>query len=543
MFCFVYSFSFRLEFVWLCLSEISIIPEPVEWKINPGFFALNARTRIVADHSLRPLAEQWKQTIKPATGLDLEIDENPPSRGDSIHLQLNPDLKWFGKEGYHLLVTDKVIRVQASSAAGVFYGLVTLQQLLPVEIFSKIRVENTGWKIPCIEVHDRPRFPWRGMHLDVGRHFMPPEFIKKYIDLIALHKMNVFHWHLTEDQGWRIEIKKYPKLTEIGAWRKETLVGHLSQKPREFDGKPHGGFYTQDQIRDIVEYARKRFVTIVPEIDMPGHVQAAIAAYPQLGTTSKPTDVLTYWGGCEQILNVEESTIRFIQDVLLEVMDLFPGRFIHIGGDEVNKQPWKNSPRVQARMKELGIKDEDQLQSWFIKQMDTFLTARGRRLIGWDEILEGGLAPGAAVMSWRGEDGGIDAAKAGHDVVMAPWSHTYFDHYQADPDTEPLAIGGLTPLEKVYGYEPIPRRLGEKDAHRILGSQGQVWTEYIPAPEHVEYMALPRMCGLAEVLWTPKEKKDYDNFHTRLQTHMKRLEILNVNARRLDRQNPTKAKP
>jgi hexosaminidase len=513
-------------------ASVSIIPEPAECQIKPGFFELTAETRIVADEPLRPIAELWSKSLGAAAGLEPEIIQTPSGQKGIIHLHINPDLKDLGKEGYLLQVTEEAVRVQAFGEAGIFYGLVSLRQLLGAEIFSQSRVENIRWTIPCLQIRDRPRFGWRGMHLDVSRHFMPVEFVKKYIDLIALHKMNVFHWHLTDDQGWRIEIKKYPKLTEVGAWRKETLVGLMSRQPREFDGTPHGGFYTQEEIREIVEYARRRFVTVVPEIDMPGHMQAAIAAYPELGTTGRPTEVLTYWGGCEQILNVEESTVRFMQDVLAEVLDLFPSEFIHIGGDEVNKQPWKDSPRTQARMKELGLANEEQLQSWFIKQMDTFLAERGRRLIGWDEILEGGLAPGATVMSWRGMDGGIAAATAGHDVVMAPSSHTYFDYYQGDPNTEPLAIGGFIPLEKVYAFEPVPEGLSQSQARHILGAQGQVWTEYISTPGQVEYLILPRMCALAEVIWSPREKTDFEKFQCRLETHLKRLEYLDVNFRR-----------
>ncbi|MCE5187487.1 MAG: family 20 glycosylhydrolase, partial [Planctomycetaceae bacterium] len=373
-----------------------------------------------------------------------------------------------------------------------------------------------------------------GLHLDCCRHFMPKEFILKYIDLLAMHKMNRFHWHLTDDQGWRIEIKKYPKLIEVGAWRTESMVGK-NKSPRTFDGKPHGGFYTQDDIREVVAYAGERFVTVVPEIEMPGHVQAAIAAYPELGTTGKPVPVLTYWGGCEEILNVNESTVLFMQDVLTEVLGLFDSPFIHVGGDEVNKQPWKDSPSVQARMKELNIASEEELQSWFIGRMDQFLTARGRRLVGWDEILEGGLAPGAVVMSWRGEEGGIAAAQAGHDVVMAPSKYTYFDYYQADPNTEPLAIGGFVPMEKVYSYNPVPAMLEPAQQKHILGVQAQLWTEFILDSRHVEYMAYPRACALAEVAWSPVEAKDYASFLSRLQTHVKRLAAMDVNFRPLDK--------
>src|SRR6266567_465889 len=351
------------------------------------------------------------------------------------------------------------VAIRAYRAAGAFYGLQTLRQLFPPAIFRQAQTAGVIWSIPAIAIEDSPRFAWRGVHLDVARHFMPKEFVKKYIDLAALHKLNRFHWHLTDDQGWRLEIKQYPRLTQVGAWRRETLIGRKDQDSTtwRFDGQPHGGFYTQDDVREIVAYAGARFVTIVPEIEMPGHSQAAIAAYPELGNTGSAIPVWTSWGVDQNILNPGDATVRFYQNVLTEVMGLFPGRWIHIGGDEAPKAQWQASSLAQARIRELGLKNEDELQSWFTHRMDEFLTAHGRRLVGWDEILEGGLAPNAVVMSWRGVDGGIAAAQAGHDVVMAPGSHTYFDHYQsADTVAEPLAIGGYLPLDTVYSFEPVP---------------------------------------------------------------------------------------
>jgi hexosaminidase len=348
--------------------------------------------------------------------------------------------------------------------------------------------------------------------------------------------MNVFHWHLTEDQGWRLEIKQYPKLTAVGAWRKETLVGRPQRGVAPtFDGKRHGGFYTQDDAKEIVAYARARHVTVVPEIEMPGHAIAAIAAYPELGVTGEPMEVAKTWGVFSDILNAEPSTVRFMQNVLTEVMAIFPGRYIHIGGDEADKAKWKASDRIQARIKDLKLKDEHELQSWFIRQMDDFLVARKRRLVGWDEILEGGLADNAVVMSWRGTKGGIAAARAGHDVIMAPTSHTYLDYYQSKEQAhEPLAIGGFLPLETVYAFEPVPTELEPQFAKHVLGAQGQLWTEYMPQPKQVEYMAFPRMSALAEVVWTPKERKDYANFLVRLAAHVERLRALDVNHRPLD---------
>jgi len=394
-------------------------------------------------------------------------------------------------------------------------------------------VKHMVWKVPCLNIRDYPRFKWRGAMLDVCRYFMPKEFVKKFIDLLALHKMNVLQLHLTEDQGWRIEIKKYPKLTRIGAWRKETLSGHYRDQPHQYDNKPHGGFYTQEDIRELVAYAKDRFVTLVPEIEMPGHAQAAIASYPELGNLEQKLPVRTIWGVNKNIFNAEEKTILFLQDVLTEVLDLFPGEFIHIGGDEATKTQWEESKKAQARIKELGLKDTHELQSYFIGRMDKFLTQKGRRLVGWDEILEGGLAKGATVMSWRGDKGGVIAAKAGHDVVMAPTHSTYLDYYQSKSKGEPLAIGGYLPLEKVYQFEPIPKELTKEEAKHILGAQGQIWTEYIPDPKQAEYMAFPRLCALSEVVWSPKNK-NYPGFILRLKNHLLRLHALDVNYRALD---------
>ncbi len=517
----------------------ALIPLPQSVVMKDGTFTLDKDTRIIyyrdGTGGARETAELAAQTLRPATGYPLPVVSSRAAddADNAITFGLVRDGKIFKSDGYALRVSSRGAAVRASTSAGLFYGLQTLRQLLPPEIFSGKKVNRPIWRMPCVDIFDYPRFTWRGMHLDVGRHFMPPEFIKKYIDIIAMHKMNSVHWHLTEDQGWRIEIKKYPKLTQIGAWRDQTLVGHKKDRPAKFDGTRYGGFYTQSEIREIVEYARRRHVNIVPEIEMPGHCQAAIAAYPELGNTDKHLSVYTTWGVNPNVFNVDETTIRFLQNVLTEVMDLFPGKFIHIGGDEVPKTQWKNSPRAQARMKELGLHNESELQSYFIGRMDKFLTSKGRRLVGWDEILEGGLAPGATVMSWRGEKGGIAAAKSGHDVVMAPSSYTYFDHYQSKDPDEPLAIGGFLPLEKVYSYEPVPAVLTEQEATHVLGAQGQLWTEYIKTPDQLEYMAFPRACALAEVVWTSPNKKEWHGFLDRLETHLKRLDAMDVNYRKV----------
>lgn len=519
----------------------SIIPRPVSMQPQDGYFTLTPGTRVTADKSIHSVAGMINELLAPAMGFQLQIVKNTDRTTNVISLKLDGSLAdKLGAEGYTLAVGKETIQVKAAKPAGLFYGLVTIKQLLPEAIYSDTKVRNTDWRVPCVTITDFPRFSWRGMHLDVCRHFMPKEFVRKYIDLLALHKMNVFHWHLTDDQGWRIEIKQYPKLTDIGAWRKETIIGHArgSKDAWTFDGIPHGGYYTQDEVREIVAYAKDRFVTVVPEIELPGHSQAAIAAYPQLGNYDKKLDVCTWWGYGEDVFNVEEGTITFLQNVLTEVMELFPSRYIHIGGDEVPKHHWQNSVQAQARMEELGLANEEELQSWFIKQMDTFLDRHGRRLVGWDEILEGGLAPGATVMSWRGVDGGIAAAKAGHDVVMASGTHLYFDKYQSRPEGQPLAIGGFVPLEHVYSFEPIPAALSEKEAGHVLGAQGQVWTEYILDVDHAEMMALPRLCALAEVVWTPAAQKNYDDFYTRLETHAKRLDRLDVNYFPLQKHQP-----
>jgi hexosaminidase len=467
--------------------------------------------------------------LSAGTGFELEINSEKKNGTNTIEFTLNPKMNDVGSEGYYLNITPDSISIQAPQPVGHFYAIQTLLQLLPPQILRRKKVSGITWNIPCVQIKDYPRFQWRGAMLDVSRHFMPFTFIKKFIDLLSMHKLNTFHWHLTDDQGWRIEIKKYPKLTSVGARREETVVGHSREKPLQFDGKPHGGYYTQDTIQEIVKYAQERHITIVPEIEMPGHIQAAIAAYPELGNTSEVLKVRTTWGISKDILNVNENTIRFMQDVLTEVMNLFPSKFIHIGGDEVDKEHWKQSMDAQARIKELGLKNEDELQSYFIKRIDSFLTENNRRLIGWDEILEGGLAPGATVMSWRDFEGGIQAAKAGHDVVMAPNQWTYLNYYQTEAkDSVPLAIGGYLPLEKVYAFEPIPEVLSPDEASHILGAQGQLWTEYIHNGKLVEYMAFPRLSALAEVVWTPPEVKDFLDYQERLRVHLERLKIMDV---------------
>jgi hexosaminidase len=520
-------------------DDVAVIPRPASMTIGRGWFVLTPRTIIWAHRADSAVARGLARDLARATGYDLVVRVGSAPRGRRILFRrASARDTSLGREGYRLEVTSDAITITASSPAGAFYATQTIRQLLPAQVFRAARFDSVEWRLPTVSIVDRPRFQWRGMHLDVCRHFMPKEFVKKYIDLLALHKMNTFHWHLTDDQGWRIEIRKYPRLTQVGAWRNRTLIGHQQSDTSRnvYDNKRHGGFYTQDDIREIVAYARDRFITIVPEIEMPGHAQAAIAAYPSLGNFGDSVGVWDQWGVSTHILNPSDTTIKFMEDVLTEVMALFPGTYIHTGGDEAPKTEWKASPRAQARMKALGLKDEDELQSWFTTQIDAFLASHGRRLVGWDEILQGGLARNAVVMSWRGTNGGIAAARAGHDAIMAPGDHTYFDKYQSlDQSAEPLAIGGYLPIDSVYAYEPVPAGLEQEFAKHILGAQGQVWTEYIEGPKNVEYMAYPRVSALAEVLWTPADRRDFSDFARRLVVHEWRLDALDVNYRPGDR--------
>lgn len=510
--------------------DLAVIPQPLSLQAGDGAFTIGPETRIVADAASGKSADMLAGWLRPATGYALNVAPGKTS-DRAINFAIDPSLARLGDEGYVLEVTPKRVTIRASGAAGLFYGAQSLRQLLPPAVFASSPQTEVAWSIPAVRIEDQPRFRWRGAMLDVCRHFMPKEHVLRFIDLLALHKMNTFHWHLTDDQGWRIEIRKYPKLTEIGAWRKETRLGHERKNPVGFDKKPHGGFYTQKDIRDVVEYARERHITIVPEIEMPGHAQAAIAAYPELGVTGQPLEVWTRWGVNANIFNPNEKTILFLQDVLTEVLELFPGTFIHIGGDEAIKDQWKASPEVQARIKELGLADEHEMQSWFVRRMDAFLAEKGRRLIGWDEILEGGLAPGATVMSWRGVEGGITAAKSGHDVVMSPTTHAYLDYAQSKEPGELPNIGGDLPLEKVYSFEPVPEALTAEEARHVLGAQANIWTEYMPSPGHVEYMVFPRLAAMAEVVWSQPERKSYDDFLARILVHEQRLRSMGVNFR------------
>ena len=437
----------------------------------------------------------------------------------------------LGEEGYLLDVSSKHVKILANSVKGIFYAFQTIKQLLPFSDSEKSEFCSfSSCYLPGLIIEDYPRFKWRGMHLDVGRHFFTVEEIKKFLDLLALYKFNNFHWHLTEDQGWRIQIKKWPRLTSFGSCRAESPQrGNRNVG----DGIEYCGFYTQDEIKEVVKYAEKMFINIVPEIEIPGHSSAAIASYPQLGNPNGPTEVLTRWGVSDGVYNIKEETFLFLEDVLSEVMELFPSEFIHIGGDEAPKGPWKNNPEIQEFIQKEGLIDEHGLQSWYISKIESFLNKNNRRLIGWDEIQEGGLAPNAAMMVWRNWQYGIDAANKGHDIVMSPTSHSYFDYYQGVSENEPEAIGGYLPLKKVYSFDPIPKELDKSKFDRVLGAQGNLWTEYIYDWDKLMYMAFPRSAAMAEVVWTLPEFKNYDSFLKRWQAGLKRLDSLDVNYRSL----------
>jgi len=497
----------------------NIIPVPNQQIKTKGVFELSSDSKLTYDESLKSVALFFKSYIENGKNIQL----NTRSK-NTIHFKIDTAIS--NNEGYQLKITPNKILISAKSIKGAFYAFQSLRQLLPAD-FEK--TNESEFAIQCLEIEDSPQFGYRGMHLDVGRHFFSVDFIKKYINLMSMLKINTFHWHLTEDQGWRIEIKKYPKLQEIAAFRNETLIGHYNNKPHKFDGKPYGGYYTQEQIKEVVAYAQTRQVTIIPEIEMPGHSQAAIAAYPALGCTGKQVEVATKWGVFNEVYCPKESTFKFLEDVIDEVVALFPGKYIHIGGDEAPKKNWKKCAHCQKLIKNEGLKDEHGLQSYFIARMEKYINSKGKQIIGWDEILEGGLAPNATVMSWRGTSGAIQAAKEGHDVILTPNSHCYFDHYQSDNENEPLAIGGFLPLEKVYAFDPIPEELNEQEATHVLGAQGNVWTEYMPTEKHLEYMTFPRIVALSEVVWSSKENKNYPDFIKRLEFYQKRLDKLDVN--------------
>ena len=469
---------------------------------------------------LKRNAEFLSGYIRQATGYTPPVKGLKDGETAKHAINLGLDANIANKEGYVLTTTSEGIQINGQTENGVFYGCQTLRKSIPAE------AQGADILLPAGSIKDEPRFTYRGMHLDVCRHFFPLEFIKEYIDLLALHNMNTFHWHLTDDQGWRIEIKKYPKLTEVGSKRNCTVVGKA--RSGKYDNIPYGGFYTQEQAKEIVKYAQERYITVIPEVDLPGHMLAALAAYPELGCTGGPYEVCPRWGVFEDVLCIgNDKTMQFLEDVMSEIIEIFPSEYVHIGGDEAPRDRWKECPKCQARIKAEGLKAdknhtaEDRLQSYCMTRIEKFLNSKGRRIIGWDEILEGDVAPNATVMSWRGASGGIKAAQMGHDVIMTPNTYCYFDYYQtADTKDEPLGIGGYVPIEKVYSLDPT-FDLNEEQKKHIIGAQANLWTEYITTTEHVEYMVLPRMAALAEVQWTQPEKKDFKDFTKRLARLMK----------------------
>jgi len=569
-----------------------IIPEPTNITIPNSKeigFRLSKKTSIELsgiDNS-RSFIKSFINYVENETGFILNTKYNKKT---NILFKVQSGINNLGNEGYKIIILPKQsLTIEANSENGLFYGIQTLKQIIHYtkrkrdddeftdfdivvkteeyknfnskQSINAANITTTGYKsinetgyfqglektetkklnaydFASMIIEDTPRFGYRGMMLDVSRHFMPLSFIKKFIDLIAMHKMNTFHWHLTDDQGWRIEIKKYPKLASIGSKRTETVAGHVLKSPvslriwkdvQEYDGIPHEGYYTQEEIKEVVAYASERFITIIPEIDLPGHTSSLIAAYPEYGSSDKNIGVKTIWGIQEDIIKPNENTFNFLKDVFTEIADLFPSKYIHIGGDEANKKQWIESEEVQEIMKNLELENEAQLQSYFISRMEKILNSLNKKIIGWDEIIEGGLNPNATIMSWRGVEGGITAAKAGNYAIMTPTSHCYFDYYQRKSNDEPLAIGGFTPLQKVYEFEPIPKELDLNQSSKILGAQGNLWTEFIKTPEQVEYMTVPRMTALSEVVWSKRKVRNFKEFKLRLNLYKYFLDLENIN--------------
>ena len=528
-------FFFAVAFLVLCVpfafaqsNEIYIIPKPSYVRTESGAFALNRETLLLAKSAMeKSTAESFRYYVQKNFGLNLKIVSNVKkvSRRAKTISFIEPKDYIDKVTSYQIRVTPTSVQVISTNPDGMFSGIQSLLQIIDVG-------SDGALSIPSVAIDDSARFHYRGMHLDVARHFQPVEFVKKFIDQMAQYKFNYFHWHLTEDQGWRIEIKKYPRLTEVGSRRPETMVDR-NFSPYIGDGIPHGGFYTQEQIKEVVAYAKERHITVIPEIELPGHASAALAAYPQFGCkTDYEYKVQTTWGIFKEVFCPTEETFKFLEDVLDETIALFPDSpYIHIGGDEVLKDHWKESEFVQDLKRRENLKDEYEVQSYFIRRIERHLSKRGKKMIGWDEILEGGLAPNATVMSWRGMRGGIEAAKSKHDVIMTPTTHVYFDYGQGDPAYEPLNIGSYVPLAKVYSFEPIPPELTADEAKYVIGGQANIWTEYMKTASHIEYMAFPRMLALSEVLWSKKEDRDFADFQRRLNAILPRLDKQGVNYR------------
>lgn len=499
-------------------------PQQIDTTANKGeSFVLNSRTKIVypeGNEKMGRNAQFLSEYISKMVHLNLQTTTEAK---DNNVILLQTGLESDNPEAYSLKVTPDQIIIQGASEAGTFYGIQTLRKTLPAS------EKKSNVEFPSATIEDSPRFGYRGAHFDVARHFFTIEEVKEYIDMMALHNMNRLHWHITDDQGWRIEIKKYPKLTEVGSQREETLIGHASERPERFDGKPYGGFYTQEEAKEIVAYAAERYITVIPEVDLPGHMQAALTAYPELGCTGGPYKVWTKWGISEEVLCAgNDKALQFLDDVFTEIMQIFPAQYIHIGGDECPKVRWEKCPKCQARIKAEGIRSdkthtkEQYLQTFVMQHVASFLEKHGRKIIGWDEMLEGNAIPGATIMSWRGEKGGIQAAQSGHDVIMTPNTYLYFDYMQSkDKENEPLGIGGYIPVKKVYEYSPIPESLSVEESKHIIGVQANLWTEYIATFDHVQYMVLPRWAALSENQWTCSSHKNYRDFLNQLEALMR----------------------
>lgn len=532
---------FRSHILFLALTTMfpafayaesaKIIPYPQKLIQHSGKFIFNKNTTLniqTNNAEINTLVQEFSNQIKTTSGIEFKNGKNNSKKSNIISFTEDKSIAF---EGYKLKITPESVQISASSPNGFFYATQTLYQLLPASVYGNTKSDLKNWYVSCLEIEDAPRFSYRGLHLDVSRHFYPVEYIKKYIDAMAIHKLNRFHWHLTDDQGWRIEIKKYPLLTQIGSQRAETLVGHYYENmPQIFDNKPYGGYYTQEEAREIVRYAASKYITVIPEIEMPGHALAALTAYPDFSCTKQKFEVATKWGIFDDVFCPRDTTFTFLENILSEIIDIFPSEYIHIGGDECPKTRWKACPDCQQRIKSLGLKDEHELQSYFIERIEQFINSKGRKVIGWDEILEGGLAPNATVMSWRGTEGGIAAAKSKHNAIMTPGQFCYFDKYQDDQENEPTAIGGLLKVEDVYDYEPVPHELNADEAKYIIGAQANVWTEYIATSEHLESMIFPRLAAMAEVLWTKPENKNITRFSEILPTQFDRYNKLGINA-------------
>ncbi|MGW2106633.1 beta-N-acetylhexosaminidase [Streptomyces sp. NPDC001948] len=520
-----------------------LLPRPVSVHIDNGEFVLDASTAITAAPELRSTARWLQSVLRPSTGLDLPLlppSSPPPLRSEARHvidLRLGEGL---GPEAYRLRVTSGGVLIEGGDRAGVFYGCQSLLQLLPAEVHRRAETTGVRWAMPVVRIEDAPRFAWRGTMLDVARHFMPKHDVLRFLDLMAMHRLNTLHLHLTDDQGWRVEILHHPKLTEIGAWRRESPLGASPDAPG--DGRPHGGFYTQDDIREIVGYAEQRHITVVPEIDIPGHSQAAIAAYPELGVGGGQSEVWTRWGVNPRVLNTEESTVGFFRDVLDEIMDLFPGPVIGVGGDECPTTEWREDARSQELMRERGLSHENELRSWFVRQLGSHVTSRGRQLLGWDDLLEDEVPAGTVVASWRGMTGAVTAARRGLQVIACPDDQVYLDYRQSERSDEPIPVAVPVTVETAYGFAPVPPELTDAERAHVLGGQANIWTEHMDSPRTVDYFAFPRLCAVAEALWTTGDRR-YEEFRGRLDRHLARLDAVGVEYRRETGPLPWQTRP